>query len=126
MQLGNKKIWVVAFCFVCAVMYQQCTSSKTSVKEQPATAQENAVQTQQKAPALTIESADIALATNEAPASGQKEKEGAAPEGGTPRLVIATPVYDAGEVWEGDTVTHSFVVRNTGNGTLAINQVKPG
>jgi archaellum component FlaG (FlaF/FlaG flagellin family) len=43
-----------------------------------------------------------------------------------PAIVIEQRIFDAGEVWEGDIVTHSFVVKNTGKGQLNITNVKPG
>jgi hypothetical protein len=43
-----------------------------------------------------------------------------------PEIVIETKEYDAGEVYEGDEVVHSFVVKNKGKGELQINKVKPG
>ena len=43
-----------------------------------------------------------------------------------PRISFETTTFDAGEVWEGDTVTHSFAVKNTGTAVLNIKSVKPG
>jgi quercetin dioxygenase-like cupin family protein len=43
-----------------------------------------------------------------------------------PRLVFDATTHDAGEVWEGEVVSHSFVVKNTGTAELTINKVKPG
>ena len=43
-----------------------------------------------------------------------------------PRISFDAKTHDAGEVWEGDVVSHSFVVKNTGTAELTINKVKPG
>jgi hypothetical protein len=43
-----------------------------------------------------------------------------------PAMVIEQRMFDAGDVWEGDMVTHSFVVKNTGKAELNISNVKPG
>ena len=43
-----------------------------------------------------------------------------------PKISFDTTAYDAGEVWEGDTVTHTFTVKNTGTAVLNIKNVKPG
>ena len=43
-----------------------------------------------------------------------------------PTISFDTTTYDAGEVWEGDTVSHSFSVKNTGTAVLNIKNVKPG
>ena len=43
-----------------------------------------------------------------------------------PRLSIAGANYDVGEVWEGEEVVHTFVVKNLGTAQLDITKVKPG
>ena len=43
-----------------------------------------------------------------------------------PRISFDSITHDAGEVWEGDTVTHTFKVKNTGTAELKIKNVKPG
>ena len=43
-----------------------------------------------------------------------------------PALVIESPRYDAGTHWEGDTVSHTFEVKNSGSEVLKILSVKPG
>jgi hypothetical protein len=43
-----------------------------------------------------------------------------------PVISIDAKLYDAGEVWEGDVVIHSFIVKNTGKSELNISNVKPG
>ena len=43
-----------------------------------------------------------------------------------PVLVIPSPRHDAGRHWEGETVTHTFEVKNGGTAELRILNVKPG
>ena len=43
-----------------------------------------------------------------------------------PTISFDNTTYDAGEVYEGDTVTHTFTVKNTGTAVLNITNVKPG
>lgn len=43
-----------------------------------------------------------------------------------PVLLIPLPHHDAGTRWEGESVTHSFEIRNEGNAELKILKVKPG
>ncbi len=43
-----------------------------------------------------------------------------------PVVEIPAPRHDAGTHWEGEVVSHSFEVRNSGNGELKILSVKPG
>ena len=48
-----------------------------------------------------------------------------AAEPGAPSIEVSDPVFDFGEVMEGSEVTHEFLVRNDGKGTLRIEQVRP-
>ena len=43
-----------------------------------------------------------------------------------PQISFDATSYDAGEVWEGDNVSHTFIVKNTGKVQLDITKVKPG
>jgi hypothetical protein len=43
-----------------------------------------------------------------------------------PTISFENTTYDAGEVWEGNIVTHTFTVKNTGTALLTIKNVKPG
>ena len=45
---------------------------------------------------------------------------------GVPHLVVAPLTFKAGKVIEGKEVSHAFVIKNQGNATLIIKQVKPG
>jgi len=47
-------------------------------------------------------------------------------QGGEPALVITSPSFDVGAVWEGDTISHAFEVKNEGKAELKILEVKPG
>jgi hypothetical protein len=43
-----------------------------------------------------------------------------------PVLEIASPRHDAGTHWEGEVVSHTYQVKNTGSDVLRILSVKPG
>ncbi len=43
-----------------------------------------------------------------------------------PIMEIPSPRHDAGSHWEGEKVSHTFEVRNSGKGELRILSVKPG
>jgi hypothetical protein len=43
-----------------------------------------------------------------------------------PALIIPSPSYDMGAVWEGETISHAFEVKNEGTAKLEILEVKPG
>jgi hypothetical protein len=47
-------------------------------------------------------------------------------QSGEPALVITSPSFDVGAVWEGDTISHAFEVKNEGKAELKILDVKPG
>ena len=54
------------------------------------------------------------------------ESQGAAQSTEGPRILIEETVHDFGEVYEGTTVDHGFIVKNTGSAVLNISQVRPG
>ena len=43
-----------------------------------------------------------------------------------PQISFDAASYNAGEVWEGDKISHTFIVKNTGTAQLDITKVKPG
>ncbi len=45
---------------------------------------------------------------------------------GHPKISFDATNYNAGEVWEGDKVSHAFTVKNIGAAQLDIAKVKPG
>ena len=47
-------------------------------------------------------------------------------EKASPALMLPSPRHDAGSCWEGDTVSHTFEVKNGGSAELRILDVKPG
>ncbi len=55
-----------------------------------------------------------------------ESQKGKTAGGNQPAIVIEQRMFDAGDVWEGETVTHSFIVKNTGKAELNISNVKPG
>ena len=57
---------------------------------------------------------------------GVKKQPPKAVSGDQPEIVIEAKEYDAGEVYEGEEVVHTFKVKNKGKGELHINKVKPG
>jgi hypothetical protein len=43
-----------------------------------------------------------------------------------PAIQVLVTSHDFGEVYKQDTFRHAFTVKNTGNGDLVIEEVKPG
>ena len=57
---------------------------------------------------------------------GVKKQPSEAASANQPEIRIETKEYEAGEVYVGNEVVHSFIVKNKGKGELLINKVKPG
>lgn len=55
-----------------------------------------------------------------------EEQQEKVPAQDQPRITFDSTKYDAGEVWEGDIVSHAFIVKNTGTAQLNILTVRPG
>lgn len=70
----------------------------------------------------------VALVPNLQAASDGSQKNSTSPESskGSPVISVPESTYDFGEINEGGEVSHDFLIRNTGNATLDINQVRPG
>jgi len=56
----------------------------------------------------------------------EKKQPSKASDENLPEIFIEIPEYDAGEVYEGTLVTHSFIVKNRGKRKLLIKKVRPG
>ncbi len=56
----------------------------------------------------------------------QKQSPDTSVSAEAPRMVIEQAVYDAGTVWQGETVSHEFVIKNEGKRALKIFKAKPG
>ena len=52
-------------------------------------------------------------------------KEGKSPKDPAPKLVVDSMVYDYGEVIRGETIIHTFVIRNKGKADLIIKKAQP-
>lgn len=83
-----------------------------------------------KTPLTTVSLNTLALAaalgmTLATPPSHAQEAQPAADTNHAPRLVCEEPVYNFGEVDNSQTVEHTFILRNEGDLSLEIGQVKP-
>lgn len=43
-----------------------------------------------------------------------------------PEIVVDSEVYDCGEIWSGERISHAFVLENKGDGDFEIRRVSPG
>ena len=68
----------------------------------------------------------IGTATVVSGASGQAVEQTTAEAGGTPVVIMPERTYKFKPVVDGTTITHDFLIKNTGDGPLAIERVKTG
>ncbi len=84
---------------------------------------------EKSSPSLAIKASSVQIAPDAAPAGQAKTSESGknnSAGGAQPHIVVDASDYDAGEIWENETLIHTFVVRNTGTAQLDITQVKAG
>ena len=65
---------------------------------------------------------DIAAQTRAGKSLPEKEKAGSE---NYPQLVVKTGSYDAGEIWSGKKLSHTFVLENKGEVNLEIKRIAP-
>lgn len=68
--------------------------------------------------------AQQAPATPAVQAGGTPAATSTAPAGPVPKIRIDEKTFNFGEIWEGETIEHDFVVANDGEGTLEITSVR--
>ena len=97
------------------------------VSQESTTSQQNSQSTQKEAPVITIQKPRIEIvpapSTSEPQGTTSKEDTSSAKH---PHITIDSPLYDAGEVGEGEEIVHSFIVKNTGEVQLNIKSVDAG
>ena len=64
------------------------------------------------------------IATSERQKAENQQEQ--APAQNQPQISFDNTKYNAGEVWEGEEVSHTFIVKNTGTAQLNINKVRAG
>jgi hypothetical protein len=79
---------------------------------------------------LGIRSGDIS-ASQEKPAISklppvEKKQPAEASNEKLPEIFLESTEHDGGAVYEGSVITHSFIVKNKGEGDLLIKKVRPG
>ena len=91
-------------------------------------AEETAVTQEKKSPSFTVKGKNINITPVKQNSEGEKSeiKQGQTTTGDQPHLIIDSPKHDVGEVWEGEDIIHSFIIKNTGTAQLDIKNVKAG
>ena len=81
-----------------------------------------------KSPSFTVKGENLTITPVKQESAGGKSEtgQGETATGDQPHLVIESPKHDVGDVWEGEDIIHSFIVKNTGTAQLDIKNVKAG
>jgi hypothetical protein len=123
MSIIKKHLFLAVFCLLFTIVHFDRLHAQQGKGEQQGETK------RRSAPALSITQSNVQTAPAVTPA-GQPEKRESGkdtPSGGDqPRLTIDAPDYDAGELWEGEDIIHTFTIKNTGKALLDITNVKPG
>ena len=114
-----RKPFYFTLCFLLTLFAFQCLP--LIAPNQIVFAEENTAAQKAKSPSFTVKGADI---TPVKQASVDKESDKSS--GDQPHLSIDPSSHNVGEIWEGDDIIHSFIVKNTGKAQLDIKNVKAG
>jgi hypothetical protein len=115
-----KKTFCFIFCLLVTLFTFHCLPLLGS--DQAVCAEENAATPNLKSPSFTVKGSNI---TPVKPESVEKQS-GQTASGNQPRIAIDSASYNIGEIWEGEDIIHSFVLKNTGTAQLDIKNVKAG
>ena len=85
-------------------------------------AEENAATPEVKSPSFTVKGANITPVKQES----LEKQAGQSSAGEQPHMLIESANHNIGEIWEGEDIIHSFIVKNTGTAQLNIKNVKAG
>jgi hypothetical protein len=85
-------------------------------------AAENEAAPKVKSPSFTVKGSNITPVKQES----IEKQSGHSAAGDQPRISIGSASHNIGEIWEGEDIIHSFIVKNTGTAQLDIKNVKAG
>ena len=109
-------------CFLFTLFSFQCLLLIGS--NQTVFAEENTATQEKKSPSFTVKGQNVKITPVKQESEGKQS--GDITTGDQPHLVIDSPSYDVGEVWEGEEIIHPFIIKNTGKAQLDIKNVKAG
>ena len=115
-----RKPFYFILCFLLTLFAFQCLP--LTGPGQTVFAEENTATKEVKSPSFTVKGANITPVKQE---SGEKQSDKST-TGDQPHLSIDPSSHNVGEIWEGDDIIHSFIVKNTGTAQLDIKNVKAG
>jgi len=124
---NKKSVFIVLLCFLITLFSFPHLRAQEKVTPTPSKKQKEDSK-QKYAPTVAIKGAKLTIAPGEKASEKQevKNQQEQVPAQGHPKISFDSSRYDAGEVWEGDQVIHTFIVKNTGTAQLDITKVKPG
>ena len=125
---NKKSVFIVLPCFLITLFSFPHLWAQEGLKKTPLD-QQKSKNKQKHAPSITIiKGAKIEIVPKQKTAEKQKaeSKQKKVSTKNQPQISLDSTHYDAGEVWEGDEVSHNFIVKNTGTAQLNIKKVSPG
>ena len=117
MHITLRNSFCLIFCFLLTLFTFHYSSLIGS--NQQVFAEEHTGTPEVKSPSFTVKGANITPVKQE---SVKKQSE----TGDQPQLSIESTSHNVGEIWEGEDIIHSFIVKNTGAAQLDIKNVKAG
>jgi len=123
MSIIKKHLFLAVFCLLFTIVHFDRLHAQQGKGEQEGETK------RRSAPSLSIKQSNVQTAPAVTPAGQPETREGGKgiPSGGNqPHLSIDTHNYEAGELWEGEDIIHTFTIKNTGTAQLDITNVKPG
>jgi hypothetical protein len=122
MFIFKNRLFLTMICLLLTIFYADCLPAQVDETGTGKTDSKG-----KSAPSLSIKGSSVQTAPAVTPAGqAEAQKSSTAAGGGQPHLALETSHYDAGELWEGEDIIHTFTIRNTGTAQLAISNVKPG
>ena len=117
---AKKKMFYCISCFLVTLFAFHCLS--LIGPDQTACAEESATTPKVKSPSFTVKGSNITPVKQES----VEKQSGQSAGGDQPHISIDSASHNIGEIWEGEDIIHSFIVKNTGTAQLDIKNVKAG
>jgi hypothetical protein len=134
MVANKKSVFIFLPCFLIALVFftplwAQKGSNKTPLDQTKSeNKQEPAPSLTVNAPSLTINGAKIEIVPKKKTSEKQKAEstQGEVSTKNQAQISLDSTHYDAGEIWEGEEIVHTFTVKNIGTAQLIIKKVEAG
>ena len=123
----KKDVFIVMLCFLISLFYLPSLWAQEGVEKTPLD-QKKHENKQKQVPVFTIKGTTIEIVP-EKKVSGKQKAESTqeqVPTKNHAQISLDSTHYDAGEIWEGKEIVHTFTVKNTGTAQLNIKKVRAG